>query len=225
MAAAAFAVPGTRVYMRWVLAEENGPVELLTFLFLFAGGVLGLSLAARARRLRLGWWTVAFYCAFGLGFLLVGMEEIAWGHWFFHWKTPAFWRELNRQGETTLHNISGIQGHTELFRIAFAAGGLIGIWCARLPSFAAVAAPAILAPLFLVIGVHSSIDLILDYAAPDSLLEKAFTRTSELVEMYVAFGGWAYLRLNSRRLAQLGARTSTAPVSDGARPSKRAGLG
>ena len=157
------------------------------------------------------------------------MEEIAWGQWFFHWETPAFWREVNRQGETTLHNVAGIQGHTELFRMAFAAGGLIGIWCARLPSFAAVAAPAILGPLFLVIGFHASIDLILDYAAPDSLLEKAFTRTSELVEMYVAFGGWAYLRLNSRRLAQLGAAASGAlplpPARGRARPGGRTGLG
>jgi hypothetical protein len=216
LAAAAYALPPARRTCRWILKEENGPVELLTFFFLFAGGILALRLAARARRLRLGSFTAAFFIAFGVGFLFVGMEEIAWGQWFFHWETPTYWREINLQGETTLHNLAATQGSTEVFRIIFALGGLIGIWVGRLGAFTFVAAPAVLGPLFVVIGLHSSIDLLMDYVAPESLVEKGFTRTSELVEMYVAFGGWAYLRLAAARIAS----AARAPTRDApARPA------
>jgi hypothetical protein len=210
---AGFAFPPTRPLTASVFAVENGPVELLTFLLLILGGLRGLSLAARARRLRLGRATVAFYGAFAVGLLVVGMEEIAWGQWFFHWETPRFWLEHNRQGETTLHNTL-TQGRTEVFRIAFAAGGLIGIWCARLPALANVAAPAILAPLFWIVGAHAGVDLLLDFVAPSSLIEKVFNRSCELTELYVGFAGWMYVLLVTRRIArQTGAEPSSGDVA------------
>jgi hypothetical protein len=210
---AGFAFPPTRPLTASIFAVENGPVEMLTFLVLTIGGLHGLSLAARARRLRLGRATVAFYRVFAVGLLVVGMEEIAWGQWFFHWETPAFWLELNGQGETTLHN-TFTQGRTEVFRIAFAAGGLIGVWCARVPALANVAAPAILAPLFWIVGAHASVDLLLDFVAPTSLIEKVFNRSCELMELYIGFAGWMYMLLVSRRIARhAGAEPSSGDIS------------
>jgi hypothetical protein len=211
-AAVALASPATRPAARWVFGEENGPAELLTFAFLFLGGFRGLSLAVRARQLQLG-GVAAFNFAFAAGLLLVGMEEIAWGQWFFHWDTPDYWLAINKQGETTLHNLAATHGSTEMFRIIFAVGGLVGIWCARIPALAAVSTPPVLGPLFLLVAVHASGDLLLDYAAPASLLEKAFTSTSELVEMYAALAGWMYLVLSSRRLERSYASRATQRAS------------
>ena len=68
----------------------------------------GLAHAARARRQRLGAFTVAFFVAYSVGLLLVAGEEVAWGQWFFHWKTPEAWSAVNVQHETTLHNVPGL---------------------------------------------------------------------------------------------------------------------
>jgi hypothetical protein len=197
------APPATRQFTRFVFTAENGPVELLTFVLLILGGVRGLLLARAAHRLGLGRATVAFYGAFAVGLIIVGMEEVSWGQWFFHWDTPAVWNEVNKQGETTLHNIGLMQGRTRLLRIVFALGGLVGVWLARVPAFATVAAPAILAPLFWIVGAQASLSLLMQAVAPSSLVYKGlFRETAELMELYIAFAAWVYMVLNARRIAE-----------------------
>ncbi len=39
-----------------------------------------------------------------LGSLYIAGEEMSWGQHFFHWNTPEYWAEVNRQQETNLHN-------------------------------------------------------------------------------------------------------------------------
>ena len=47
-----------------------------------------------------------FYLLLGILFLICFGEEISWGQRAFHWMTPEWLQEINRQGETNLHNIS-----------------------------------------------------------------------------------------------------------------------
>jgi hypothetical protein len=196
------ALPATRPFTRFVFTAENGPVELLTFVLLILGGVRGLLLARAAHRLGLGRATVAFYGAFAVGLILVGMEEVAWGQWFFHWDTPAFWNEVNHQGETTLHNVGLMQGRTRFLRIVFALGGLVGVWCARVPAFAHVAAPAILTSLFWIVGAQAGLSLLMGAVAPSSVVHKGLKESAELMELYIAFTAWVYMVLNARRVAE-----------------------
>src|SRR5688572_14392785 len=85
--------------------DENYPIELGTFALLVAGGIYGLRLANRARRRRsqagaagqagAPKWVIAFYVVFSIALILIGMEEISWGQWFFHFETPESIARIN----------------------------------------------------------------------------------------------------------------------------------
>lgn len=192
--------PETRFATKWLLLE-NQPVQLLTFLALAAGGLLGLALAWRARRNGAGAMVFVFYAVFSAGLLFTAMEEVAWGQWFFGFETPPALERINRQDEMTLHNIRGIHGHSEYFRVAFAVGGLLGLCLSLWPRARDIAVPPLLASWFLVIAVLAGLDLVLDYYP----FHRYFYRTigvhmSEVVEMLIGFAALLYVRLNWTRL-------------------------
>jgi hypothetical protein len=101
------------------MADENYPVETGTFALLLAGGIYGVRMAIRARRRGLATLWFAFYLTFCIFLLLIGMEEISWGQWFFHFHTPEVIARINTQQEFTLHNLNGLGGHTVWLRLAF----------------------------------------------------------------------------------------------------------
>ena len=53
-------------------------------------------------------------------------EEMSWGQHFFHWNTPEYWAEVNRQQETNLHNTYAIFEKTprSILELGIAIGGL-----------------------------------------------------------------------------------------------------
>ena len=110
------------------LIRENNPIELLTFFFLIVGGSYGIFVVLKLKEQKKEKFLIWFYTIFSLGLIFTGMEEIAWGQWFFRFKTPEVLREINMQKEMTLHNIRGLQGHSEYFRLLFGVGGLIGVF-------------------------------------------------------------------------------------------------
>jgi len=64
---------------------------------------------------------------------VISMEEISWGQRIFRWTTPALLQGLNRQNETTLHNISFIQdnfshpsAYISILSLSFILVGLAG---------------------------------------------------------------------------------------------------
>jgi hypothetical protein len=148
------AVPATRDFAR-AMSLENRPIELLTFGLLLLSAYLSLRLASRARaqgESRLVW---GFYIAFGFALFVVSMEEIAWGQTFFDWATPEGWRAINAQQETTLHNVEPLQGRAGYFRVLFGFAGLIGILIGRFAVLRPIAAPTLLLPWFLAIGLEA----------------------------------------------------------------------
>lgn len=50
------------------------------------------------------------YLLLGILFLICFGEEVSWGQRVFHWMTPEWLKEINRQGETNLHNIAIFHG-------------------------------------------------------------------------------------------------------------------
>jgi hypothetical protein len=74
------AFPPTRSMASATLEGERHLVEILTFIFLLLGSVLGLALAWRIGRERRGEvLTIGFYVLFSVGLLFIAMEEVAWG--------------------------------------------------------------------------------------------------------------------------------------------------
>lgn len=197
---AALAFPWTRGATIWILSE-NRPVEILTFAVLLVAGIYGLRLSLRMRNNRENIFYCGFYFVFSLGLILTAMEEIAWGQQFWDFKTPAAFQEINMQGETTIHNIRGLHGNTEYFRLIFGLGGLIGIWFALKHRLSKIAPPLILLTWFLVIAAHASIDVINDLIPIQKEFDAAISKLAELVELLIALAGFLYLWLNAKKFA------------------------
>ncbi|WP_457945879.1 hypothetical protein ACTAQI_11115 [Pseudarthrobacter sp. alpha12b] len=91
----------------WLL-DEDSLVEWLQFLSLLGAAILLPILALRLYKGgRRGLAVLYGLVAAGVWFL--AGEEISWGQRIFGWQTPEAMEAVNRQGETTVHNIGGVQ--------------------------------------------------------------------------------------------------------------------
>ena len=128
------------------------------------------------------------------------MEEIAWGQHFLHYATPEWMEEINRQGEMTAHNIGPFQGKSELFRLAFGVGGLVGL-LAPWPWIDRIRVPWSLASALVIITVFVAFDAIGDTHILSRRADSYFARMSEVVELLIAYVGLMYvvLHLGCRR--------------------------
>lgn len=188
-------IPETR-NLAWRISDENQPIELLTFLSLFAGGLLGLDLTRRLHTARAAWPVRLFYAAFALGMLLIAMEEVSWGQWFFDFDTPESIQWRNRQGEMNLHNIGPMHGTGSLLRLVFALGGAIGFGLRRWRPFRPIAPPPVLLPWLAVIALLAGIEAALDVGAINLPADAALLfqhAMPELTELLVGIAGLLYV--------------------------------
>lgn len=201
-------IPQTRSLAIW-MQEENRPIELITFGFLIAGGAWGLILAYRTKARNEVLLVYGFYAVFSCALLVVAMEEIAWGQWFFGFETPSALKKINVQGEFTIHNIRGLHGKAEFFRAAFGLGGLLGVWLSYRGNIRRLGASLLLLPWFLVISCQAIPDLYVEFFSKGSLFDKLLGVLSELIEMLIAISGFLYVWLNARVLATTGESGAT----------------
>lgn len=197
---ATLALPLTRTATMWILSE-NHPVEILTFFILLAAGVYGLRLSLRLKKNGENILYCGFYFLFSVGLILTAMEEIAWGQQFWAFQTPTPLQELNMQGETTIHNIRGLHGNTEYFRLIFGLGGIIGVCFSLKNWLTKIAPPVILLTWFLVIAAHATFDVINDIIPIQKEFDAAISRLAELIELLIATAGFLYLWLNAKKFA------------------------
>ena len=195
-----FVLPITRPIAYW-MRGENHPIELLTFGFLLAGGIRGIALAWQTKNHREEILVYGFYAVFSIGILFTAMEEVAWGQWFFGFETPSALKSINVQGEFTVHNIRGLQGHSEFFRVAFGLGGLLGVWLSSRRYFRKIGAPFILLSWFLIISILAVLDLYNDYFSSERRLSFLIKMLAEFVEMMIGMSGFLFVWLNARMLA------------------------
>jgi hypothetical protein len=193
-------------YLRYVTPEGYGILEVSHFVIpllglLIAGGLLFLPFV-RARPLA---FTVALIAA--LSCLYIAGEEMSWGQHIFHWNTPAYWGELNRQEETNLHNTYAIFEKTPrtILEVAIFIGGLLVpiaalFWpwlrACRLSLFLP---PAALAPTAIGVNAFKLIDRLQQAGTIPTLL----FRPSETIEFYLYFFILAYLIVFARRIKEL----------------------
>ncbi|MCL6294931.1 hypothetical protein [Jejuia spongiicola] len=182
----------------WLL-EENSPIELLTFIIFLFSGIFGIY-TIRNLNFPLEKYVKLFYIIFSLFLILIAMEEISWGQWFFHFETPPEWAKINGQQETTLHNLNGMQGRSEILRMFYGAGGIFGVLLGFLNKFKKISAPIVLISWFLIIFCHAAVDYIQDGVSISMRYDFAIVKTSEFIELLIAGSSFLYLWLNFRML-------------------------
>lgn len=192
-------LPPTRPFGRW-LEQENSPVEILTFMAFAAAGIGAIALAARLRRRLEPTLVPAFYVLAGLLYLLIAMEEIAWGQWFFDFSTPDLIARNNLQGEMTLHNIEQLHNHGNLFKLALALCGLAGIWLNRVEACRRIAVSRLLILWFGVVVVHSLLDIYRVSMPVWYGLDQLIKLSRETIELLIGTAMLLYVWLNARML-------------------------
>ena len=85
-------------------AREDGILESLTAVMLFAGGVLMFYRFLKLGRKKNGWFKLTTL-AVALAFLFGAGEEISWGQRIFNVESSDFFLENNVQNETNFHNL------------------------------------------------------------------------------------------------------------------------
>lgn len=185
-------LPFTRAATRWVL-DENKIVEVLTFVVSLIAGGVGLYFCRRLIRNKERFFITAFYFLFSAGFIFIGMEEISWGQQFFGFETPESFRAINDQGETTLHNIKGLSGNSEYLRLFYGICGAVGVLLYSSKRFLKIAAPVFLMPWFIMIALHSTVDVYNDIIPIDKNFDAFISDMAELVELLIAASALIYI--------------------------------
>jgi len=197
-------------YDSWVLPEGYGILEISHFIMPVAGLIIASSLLMRpfvkARPL-----TFAVTLIGALSCLYIAGEEVSWGQHFFHWNTPEYWTEVNRQAETNLHNTYAIFEKTPraILQIGIVIGGIIlplvalfhpAIRVNRLSLF--IPADA-LAPTAIGMVIFKALAVLYERGVVGEIVG----RGSETVETYLYFFILAYLIVFARRIHALEAET------------------
>lgn len=184
--------------------EENHPVELLTFIALFFAAAHGFRFVLKLWREGRLFYIAGFYLFLSFGLFIIALEEIAWGQQFFGFDTPLFLENINIQKETTLHNIDGLQGHSEMFRLLFGILAFAGLGLSKRAKFKSLACPRILIFWVLIITVHAAVDVFNDYIAIQQQFDAYMQRTSELIEMMIGMCAFLYIYLNAKLMHRNG---------------------
>jgi hypothetical protein len=106
-----------------LMRTENSLVELGTVVLLLVAVVTGLRLFLRRGSLP-ETWLGAWVGLLTLGCIYFAGEEASWGQHYFGWGTPEALASVNAQGETNIHNISGL--FDQLPRNLLTLGALVG---------------------------------------------------------------------------------------------------
>lgn len=182
---------------------EDGPIEWAQFTFYALTTIASAGIALKRWRAGHLWQALLFAGFAFLNFFVAG-EEIAWGQRIFGIETPDGLREINAQGETTVHNIGIIQDIFNFGMFLMAAYGAVAyvvnkkyrmerIWN---QAHHLLVPPAFLASSFLFTFVYK----LIRYTV---VRDPSFTVTkyAEWAELCLAFGFFLFMWMNNRRLA------------------------
>lgn len=192
-------IPFTRNFGFWLL-EENKPIEVLTFLFFIIGGVFGMYFSISLFKNKENRFVTYFFLLFSFFLIVVGMEEISWGQQFLHFETPEQWKKINKQGETTLHNLGFMQKFNDNLHFIFGLAGIIGILLRNHILFKKIGAPLILTSWFLIIIFQSALDILVDIIEVSDFLNFSIERANEFIELLIAMSAFLYLWLSSKQM-------------------------
>jgi disulfide bond formation protein DsbB len=193
-------------YDRYVLPEGYGILEFSHFVIPLIGLFVAVRLLfdpfVRARPFVL---TVSIIGA--LSCLYIAGEEMSWGQHFFHWNTPEYWAEVNRQQETNLHNTYAIFEKTprSILEISIAVGGLgVPIAAIFYPWLRACRVSLFLpANATVPLAIGAMFFKVVDRLEQGHHVGKLLDRPSETIETYLYVFIVAYLVIYARRIREL----------------------
>lgn len=184
------------------LLQDDGPIEWIQFACFVLAFIFALGVAIRAVQTKRYDQFVLFLIFAGAMFFVAG-EEISWGQRIFGWETPAELAEVNKQNETTLHNIGEV---LTIINFGMMMMGLVGMVAyvlnkrLRLERYWQevqyfLVPPFFLSGSFFVIFLYKFVRFVF-------LPESAFTITKygEWAELCFAYGLCVFAYLNYRRL-------------------------
>lgn len=192
---------GATFLSTWRFLAENGPIELLTFLFAFISAILGLRLSWLNHTHNQAAWLSRFYAIFSCVMLFIAMEEIGWGQQFFDFETPKLIKKYNAQGEFTFHNMHYLQNHNEWLRLMFRLCAGLGIYLNNSRAFRDIAAPRMFIGWVILIIIHSVIDIYNDYIPIHKQFDLTLRFLNEVFEMLIALMALLYviIKLKQKR--------------------------
>jgi len=94
-------------YAFWLLPVEDGPIEYSQFVFYLISTVLVIKTSFILRKINKK--ASKFYLFVALGLFFIAMEEISWGQHILGFKTFEAIKEINLQGELTIHNLAPLR--------------------------------------------------------------------------------------------------------------------
>jgi hypothetical protein len=211
----AAALPFKDFYL-W-LVNEDSLIEWLQFACLLAASIflpLITVYLVRAKR----WGIAVLYGVVTLGVWFLTGEEISWGQRIFGWATPESLNEVNRQGETTVHNIRGVQ---ELVPAAMLLASLYGaaaplVWSAvgkrweNLKSKRLLIPPLCLVPAFLLAAGYRLFRLLI-WPEPTFVISEYAEAMELSLYLGLAMFCWFNLRLLRKPEPEPGARELRRP--------------
>ena len=198
---------------RHVLPEGYGILEISHFFI----PLIGLWIAGRLLfkpfvRARPFVFAVALIGA--ISCLYIAGEEMSWGQHFFHWNTPEYWAEVNRQEETNLHNTYAIFEKTprSLLELSIVIGGL-GVPLAAIfyPWLRTCRASLFLPANALVPLAIGALFFKLIDRLQQGHIATLLDRPSETIETYLYVFIAAYLVVYARRISELEAAEGALP--------------
>jgi len=200
-------------YANWVLPEGYGFLELGQFFIALTAMILAGRLLfrplVRSHRLLLA------FCALAtLACLYIAGEEHSWGQHFFHWQTPEYWSQVNKQQETNLHNTLHLFDKKPrlLLELGVLIGGLLIPLaarfrpCIRRMRWSLFFPADIIVPTALCAVVFKVSDALLDGFG----IQPLAARPSEAIEFYLYLFILFYLIVLTRRIREIEAETKTA---------------
>jgi hypothetical protein len=199
-----------------VLTMEDGPIEWAQFVFYVLAALASVGIAIKRMQSGHRWQAVLFLGLALANFFIAG-EEIAWGQRIFGLQTPEELREINHQGEITVHNIQIVQ---DAFNLVLFLGGMYGMVAyflnkrLQLQRYGDQANSLFVPPLFMVgpffvLFIYKLIRYTV-WRTPGFTI----TRYAEWPELCLAFALFAFTWLNYRRLAA----KQAAPIAVGSAP-------
>lgn len=194
---AALAYPPTRG-LALLSLSENYPVELITAIAAIAGGIFAL---AHVRVLGTGWGMTGLM---GVGLVVLGMEELAWGQQLLHFEIPEWFAQHNEQSELTLHNLAWVNGRSEIPQVIVSLAGIAGILARNVPQLAKMRhllVPKVLLSWFGVALILSAGDFYQDVFSLPRPLAAMFDALDELNEMIIAVALALYVRTSVKAQA------------------------
>ena len=182
--------------------NQNNLVDLFTFVFLIAGGILGIRLVMRIKKYKAGIMLFLFYLAFSVGVLYVGMEEISWGQLANGFESSSELGSYSRQEGTTIKNVRVWRDHLEVLPLTIGLIGLLSVWTSKIPYLWKISSPMILLPWFVVIIVFSAIDLFHDFYVIYPKLDNLVDNLEEVIELLIGISGFLFIWLNTRKFSR-----------------------